>query len=64
MDWSNYGYGDDKWNIDHHYPCIMFDMSKPEEQQKCFHYTNMYPLWQKDNFRKWDSIPEPRDYQI
>jgi hypothetical protein len=31
-----------EWHIDHIIPCISFDLSKPEEQAKCFHYTVIY----------------------
>jgi len=51
MTWDNYGYYG--WHIDHIKPCCSFDLSKPEEQQKCFHYTNLQPLWQKENQSKW-----------
>jgi hypothetical protein len=43
MTWDNYGlYG---WHRDHIRPCSSFDLSKPDEQAKCFHYTNFQPLW-------------------
>lgn len=41
MSWDNYG----EWHIDHILPCASFDLTLPEEQQKCFHYTNLQPLW-------------------
>jgi hypothetical protein len=42
MNWSNHG---TIWEIDHIIQCATFDLSKPEEQAKCFHYTNMRPLF-------------------
>ena len=50
MSWDNYGYYN--WHIDHIKPCVRFDLSKPEEQYKCFHYTNLRPLWAKENLSK------------
>lgn len=52
MNWNNYG----EWHIDHILPCASFDLSKKEEQEKCFHYTNLQPLWGSDNIRKRDKI--------
>jgi hypothetical protein len=54
MSWDNYGlYG---WHIDHIIPCSIFDMSDPVEQKQCFHYSNLQPLWAKDNLIKGDKI--------
>lgn len=47
MTWENYGKGG--WEIDHIIPCIMFDLTKSKEQEKCFHFTNLRPLWKSDN---------------
>jgi hypothetical protein len=50
MTWKNHGrYG---WHIDHIIPCAYFDLTKPEEQKKCFNYKNLQPLWGPDNFKK------------
>lgn len=48
MNWDNHG----EWVIDHIKPCKKFDLSKPSEQKKCFHYTNLQPLWKLDNLIK------------
>lgn len=52
MTWENYGKGSGKWNIDHIMPCAIFDLTKPEHQRRCFHFSNMQPLWEPENIRK------------
>lgn len=42
MNWSNHG---TVWEIDHIKPCSSFNLTDPKEQAKCFHYTNMQPLF-------------------
>ena len=54
MSWENR----DKWHIDHIVPCAAFDLSDPEQQRICFHYTNMRPLWAWENQSKGASMPE------
>lgn len=50
MSWDNYGkHG---WHVDHIRPCASFDLTDPEQQRQCFHYTNLQPLWEADNIRK------------
>lgn len=56
MNWANYGLHG--WHIDHIKPCAKFDLSKPEEQKKCFHYTNLQPLWAAENIIKSDIYKE------
>jgi signal recognition particle GTPase len=50
MSWSNYG--KNGWHIDHIKPCCSFNLNDPIEQQTCFHYTNLQPLWWRDNLSK------------
>lgn len=50
MNWGNYGYRG--WHIDHIKPCASFDLTDQEQQKKCFHYTNLQPLWAYENFKK------------
>lgn len=46
------------WHIDHMIPCASFDLTDPEQQKECFHYTNLQPLWAEDNLRKSDKVPD------
>jgi hypothetical protein len=56
MNWNNWGIGSDKWQIDHIRPCASFNLSKLKEQKICFHYTNLQPLWMRENLLKSDKI--------
>jgi len=48
MGWHNRS----EWHIDHKRPVASFDMMDLEEQKKCFHYTNLQPLWVSENTSK------------
>ena len=50
MSWDNYGTSG--WHIDHIKECHTFDLSDPEQQRECFHYSNQRPLWAKDNLSR------------
>jgi len=50
MSWDNYGFKG--WHIDHIKPCVAFNFSDEVEKKKCFHYTNLQPLWCCDNWSK------------
>jgi hypothetical protein len=56
MTWDNYGVKG--WHIDHIIPCASFDFTKTEDQKKCFHYSNLQPLWWFDNLMKSDKFLE------
>jgi hypothetical protein len=58
MSWDNYGING--WHIDHIVPCASFDLTNPEQQKTCFHYTNLQPLWAIDNIKKGCKL----NYQI
>ena len=52
MSWDNYG----KWHIDHIKPCASFNLDDTEEQRRCFNFSNLQPLWVKDNLQKGSKI--------
>lgn len=55
MNWDNV-------HIDHIVPCASFTLSDPEQQRKCFHYTNLTPLFAKDNLSKGCKITRMRKW--
>ena len=48
MTWNNYG----EWELDHIKPCCSFDLTDIDQQKKCFHYSNIQPLWKKEHRQK------------
>ena len=52
MTWENYG----KWHIDHVKPISSFDLNDSKNQKLAMHYTNLQPLWAKDNLSKGNKI--------
>jgi hypothetical protein len=49
MSWANHGRDDFSWNIDHIKSLSEFDLTKEDEVRKACNYTNLRPLWAKDN---------------
>ena len=45
---ENYGL----WHVDHKIACAKFDLTCPEQQRTCFHYTNLQPMEAIENMRK------------
>ena len=60
MSWDNYG---SAWHIDHIRPCSSFDFSDPEQQKKCFHFSNLQPLWDEINTVKSNRILSPAEME-
>lgn len=54
MEWNNHGLKG--WHIDHKKPCSSFDLTDIEQQKVCFHWTNIQPLWWRDNLIKHNKI--------
>lgn len=54
MTWDNWTYSG--WHIDHIRPLSSFDLTKESDRRKALHFTNLQPLWQKDNFEKSDRV--------
>jgi hypothetical protein len=42
----------DEIHLDHQMPCASFDLTDPKEQQRCFNWKNIKPLWASDNMSK------------
>ena len=49
MNFDNHG---EIWHIDHTIPCSKFNLINEEQQRQCFHWTNMKPMYAKENLKK------------
>lgn len=54
MTWKNHSIRG--WHLDHIIPCAAFDLTDPDHQAMCFHYTNLRPVWGRENLSKGDRI--------
>ncbi len=50
---ENYG---KVWHVDHIMPSSIFDLTKSEHQKRCFHFSNLQPLFGAENVSKKDKI--------
>lgn len=61
MTWQNHS--KTGWHIDHIKPLAAFNLVKESEQKIAFHYTNLQPLWAKENLIK-SSWYDNKHYKI
>ena len=54
MSWDNYGYYG--WHVDHIKSLSSFDLTDDKQLKQACHYTNLQPLWAKDNLRKNNKV--------
>lgn len=54
MTWENYGLWG--WHIDHIKELVLFDLTDPEQVKAACHYTNLQPLWRRDNISKGAAV--------
>jgi len=54
MAWDNWTIN--SWHIDHILPLASFDLTDKKQFEQACHYTNLQPLWAKENLSKGASI--------
>ena len=58
MTWDKFMNGE--IHIDHIIPCCKFNLINENQQNQCFHYRNLQPLWAKDNLSKGGELIESK----
>ena len=59
MTWENWTRVDlyeNAWNIDHKIPLAFFDLTIREQLLQAVHYTNLQPMWAKENLKKSNKV--------
>ena len=56
MNWDNWEL--DGWHIDHIKPLASFDLTDREQFLEACHYTNLQPLWAKENLSKGCAVTQ------
>lgn len=54
MTWANRS----EWHLDHVIPLAAFDLHDSQQQAKAFHYSNLQPLWARENMSKGARLPD------
>jgi hypothetical protein len=65
MTWENQGFGKGKWNIDHRRCCSSFDWDNytDEDIYKCWHWTNLQPMWHVENCHEKGGKFDPKTFR-